>query len=115
MQCAFCHKPFTPQRVTQMYCSRKCCKAAYYNREWTRDEYPSPKAIRYFNCQWCGRGVNVYDTSDPRQKFCSGKCYLRAKEHRKAIRRRKLRADNLGMSGGMSLASLIRRERRDLD
>ena len=113
MICPVCNKNFEPRRRSQIYCSRKCCKTAYYNRECSRDEMPDQNALRYFFCEECGRGVNIYN-NDRRQYFCCGKCYLENKERRKRERRRRLRSDNLGMSSGMSLSSLIRRERQDL-
>ena len=115
MICPVCLKNFKPNDHRQSYCSRKCCKAAYYNRECSRDELPAPNAIRYFHCEECGRGVNIFEKSDPRYRFCCGKCYMKNKNRRKAERRRRLRSDNNGVSSGMSLGSLIKRERRDLE
>lgn len=114
MICPQCLRNFTPEHKNQVYCSRKCCKAAYYNRECARDEPPNANALRYFHCEECGRGVNIYTKADPRYRFCSGKCYMKAKDRRKAERRKRLRG-NLGISGGMCLGNLIRRERRSLD
>ena len=74
--------------------------------------------IREFICKKCGKRVFVRDKRDHRESFCSRECervywkcdYLYAKQGMSHGYQ-----DNRGMSGGMSLGSLIRRERRVLD
>ena len=42
-------------------------------------------------------------------------CAVKYRNRQTALRNVKKRGDNIGLSGGMALGSLIRRERRDLD
>lgn len=85
----------------------------YYSKETVR-RIPQPweNPIDSFTCRQCGRTVEIFDRFDKRTVYCSRACekkYWREQSKRKHV------AANRGMSGGMSLNSLIRRERRDLD
>lgn len=84
----------------------------YYSTEPVR---PKPALgqvpLATFYCRQCKRLVEVYDKNDRRTVFCTHSCEKKYWRHPESHRR----PENLGMSGGMSLASLIRRERRDLD
>lgn len=113
-KCEYCGAHFFAKRSHAKYCSAHCLKKAYCEREAKREERPANQAIRSFTCAHCGRQVYIFDKADARYVYCSGVCYLKAKERRKAAKRQRVRG-NLGMSGGMSLGSLIRRGARDLD
>lgn len=108
MLCPVCNKIFEPAVPHQKYCSTKC-------GTWARNNNLTPPREPYeFVCAHCGKHVVVEPFKDYRSVYCSRRCHDREREKRKEERRRRLRG-NLGMSGGMSLGSLIRRERRDLD
>ena len=66
-------------------------------------------------CPTCGKTVFIYSRTDQRSSYCCGKCAVKYRNKLSLERNIKKRGDNLGMSSGMSLQSLIRRERRDLD
>lgn len=68
--------------------------------------------IRSFYCRKCGKLVEIYFSDDRRTVFCTRSCEKKYWRHPPKDRGR---GGNLGMSGGMSLGSLIRRERRSLD
>lgn len=71
--------------------------------------------MREFECRECGKHVFVVEKSDKRSVYCSQQCekkYWRDLTRRNNDKRK--HGGNLGMSGGMSLGSLIRREARDL-
>lgn len=104
MICPVCNKIFEPTVPNQKYCSTKC-------QQWANNNHLIPPRVPYeFDCRCCGKHVVTAPFGDRRTVFCSKQCEKRWWKHPQ-----KKRNGNLGMSGGMSLGSLIRRERRDLD
>lgn len=66
----------------------------------------------------CGKEVLVYDEKDRRESFCSRECEHVYWKHSSIYAKQgsgSTEHANRGMSGGMSLGSLIRRERRDME
>ena len=118
MICKFCKTNFEPKTKSQIFCSRKCERAnASYNYA-NRDEpniTATTRPIAEFTCKNCGKSVFIYSRSDQRSTYCCGKCAVKYKNKLAKERRIKKRGDNLGISSGMSLSSLIRRERRNRD
>lgn len=85
----------------------------YYSKETVRRmPLPFEKPIDSFHCRQCGKLVEIFDRTDKRTVYCSRACEKKYWRHQSANKRRD---GNNGMSGGMSLGNLIRRERRDLD
>ena len=113
MKCRQCGKEFEPDNPARKFCSVKCCQQNRNRRQRTGEPPPRGEPFEFI-CAHCGKHVENDGYHDKRFIYCSRRCHDRAKEQRKASRKRH-RGDNLGMSGGMSLRSLIRRERRSLD
>lgn len=113
--CPVCNKTFIPKRKSQKYCSSACRRYREKHIEVVREEpKPGVPIIREFRCRQCMKLIQIADPADKRHVFCSVACereYWRHSYYRKDHGR----GGNLGMSGGMSIGSLIRRERRDLD
>ena len=114
-ECPICHNVFTPKRSNQKYCSSGCRR---YREKHIDVKHAEPglgvPIIREFRCRQCAKLIRIADPDDKRHVFCSVQCereYWRHSYYRKDHGR----GGNLGMSGGMSLGGLIRRERRDLD
>lgn len=85
----------------------------YYAKETVRAEVqPGQLPIRQFQCRQCGKTVEVFDAADKRTVFCTR---AHEKKYWRDQTKYKNRSGNIGLSGGMSLHSLIRRESRDLD
>ncbi|MGM9520096.1 MAG: hypothetical protein ACI3WS_05415 [Phascolarctobacterium sp.] len=108
--CLYCGASFTPKRDNHRFCSRHC--SHYYHNRIGNQHKPadSQHVIREFMCKECGKHVMISDTKDKRTEFCNAKCcrdYYRHGRERKCT-------TNQGMSGGMSLGSLKRREARAL-
>lgn len=99
-----CQKLFTPKRG-QKYCSRSCRRYYYRHYELKRACVGPP--LYDFICKKCGKHVYVYK-GDKRTDFCNPYCEHLFYKHKKHV------PTNNGMSGPMSLGSLIRREARDL-
>lgn len=81
---------------------------SYY--DFPHDENQEP--LFTFECAYCGKTVKVYSKYDQRNRFC---CGLHAKAFKNQSAKNRLsknRPTNNGLSGGMSLGSLIRRESR---
>ena len=114
--CAFCGKIFSTDYESKVYCDKKCADKAALERDESFYDYPKETAIpiRSFECALCGKTVHIYSRYDQRSRFCCGKHakMFKSSEYRKKYS--KNRGSNIGMSGGMSLGSLIRREMRDL-
>lgn len=88
-------------------------RKAYYATETVRREpLPYEQPIDSFTCRHCGKTVDIYDRFDKRTVYCSRAC---ERKFWREQSKRKNRNGNIGLSGGMSLQSLIRRERRDLE
>lgn len=113
MKCRQCGKEFTPNKPTQKFCSQKCCLQNGRDRKKTGEPPPAGEAF-VFVCKHCGKKIFNDGRSEKHWVFCSKRCYNRDKEQRKEARKR-YRGNNRGLSGGMSLSSLIRREKRSLD
>lgn len=110
MICPVCGAAFELNGIYQKYCSKKCAM-------WANNQNPLPERNPFeFKCGHCGKLVVTAPYKDKRIKFCSRRCQQRAKEQRKELRKKSRCGNgNSGLSGGMSLHSLIRRESRDLD
>ena len=114
--CSYCGNIFETEREDKIYCNKNCSRAA----RATHDEswYKFPKEVelplRSFECAYCGKHVDVYSSLDQRHVYCCYKHYVMYKELKRQFSKGR-KGSNIGMSGGMSLGSLIRRENRDLD
>lgn len=98
------------------FCSPLCTADFYHHHGKKHREYiPGDEILREFNCRECGRRVRIVEKRDQRTVFCSQQCEKKYwREKMRAGESSRSRGGNLGMSGGMSLGSLIRREARDL-
>lgn len=117
--CPKCGKIFETEYPTKIFCDEKCAKAAYYDRDESFYDFPhAPDAVPLFSfeCANCGKTVHVYSMYDQRNRYCCGKCAAayRRRKAAKALAKQRY-SSNLGMSGGMSLGSLKRREARSVD
>lgn len=85
----------------------------YYSKEVVRPA-PAPwqKPINSFVCRTCGKSVDIYDRHDKRTVYCSHAC---ERKYWRDVTKHRNRNGNIGLSGGMSLQSLIRREKMSLD
>ena len=112
--CPECGKSFVGS-ASQKYCSYRCCKK--HNRKAEENKHPDPPKgmaiIRAFPCKECGHEVLVWEGTDKRTVFCCSLCEKKYWKHNTS-KSNKHRKGEIGMSGGMSLGSLIRREKRDL-
>ena len=114
--CENCGKVFQPTKRGQRFCSGKCNREWYH---WHGKEHPEDDTkpiIREFECRTCGKDVKVVDYNDQRTVYCSQQCekkYWRDRTRHSSNAANRGRG-NTGMSGWMSLGSLIRREARDL-
>lgn len=118
--CAVCGKTFKAKSIRQKFCSRKCNRESYYETEAPKITPPkNTKPIRSFICKVCGKEVDIYEKKDQRHTYCSGKCYKRWKNvlrpQKQQRKQNRSRTDTQGMSKGMSLGSLIKREKRSLE
>lgn len=113
--CPACGKLFTTNRSWQKYCSVVCRRRENHHNEKIHAEPQAGKEIlRIFWCRMCGKEVRVTDPKDKRTVFCCQPCERKYWKHADRYKNKHAR-ESQGMSGGMSLGSLIRRERRDLD
>ena len=115
--CAYCGKVFDTEYPGKKYCDKKCANNAAKYRDESFYVYPkeSETPLFEFDCAECGKHVSIYSRYDQRNRYCCGICAEKAKKRRAAQHRSKHRPTNIGMSGGMSLKSLIRRESRSAD
>lgn len=118
-RCACCRSPLPAgAHPSRLYCSTHCARRAKKAREDARtivhrEATEADHVIWEFYCRNCGRTVDVVDERDKRTVFCQRAC--EKKWWRDATRHKdRGRSGNLGMSGGMSIHSLIRREAEDL-
>ena len=116
MNCVQCGKDFTPKIRIQRFCSKDCRRYYFHHHEtYHKENDTNAEIIRQFDCCQCKRLVLVTNKRDQRTVFCSRTCernyWREVTKH--AVKNRGSR-NNQEMSGGMSLGSLIRRERRDL-
>ena len=116
--CQICGSAFKTKSKRAKCCSPQCNRKAYYSTQAHQQKPPTPdaKPIRSFTCRVCGRQIYVYEKKDQRHVYCSGVCFAKWKNELKAQKanRKGKRRGELGVSGGMSLGSLIKREARDL-
>lgn len=113
--CEWCGQSFRTNYAHTRFCSKKCSKKWHESHDVHAHDIVEERAIpvAFFLCKCCGKQVAVYDTStDHRTEFCSGIC-MREYYKRFSFKRERNTA-NRGLSGGMSLSSLKRREERDL-
>lgn len=112
--CPECGKSFVGS-TSQKYCSYRCCKK--HNRKAKENKHPDPPKgmaiIRAFSCKECGHEVLVWERTNKRTVFCCSLCEKKYWKHNTS-KSNKHRKGEIGMSGGMSLGSLIQREKRDL-
>lgn len=116
--CANCGREFETEYPTKLYCDINCATAAYFKRDESAYEFlpDSSEPLFSFECKNCGKHVEVYSKYDQRTTYCCGQCayeYAKARERQRLAKQRY--TSNLGMSGGMSLGSLIKREARSVD
>ena len=116
--CEHCGKAFYTDYPTKLYCSENCAKKARFERDESYYDFPhAPDAepLFTFQCKNCDKTVHVYSKYDQRISYCCGICakqYQNVRERQRLAKQRY--TSNIGMSGGVSLGSLIRREARDL-
>lgn len=117
--CEHCGKVFETSYPSKIFCNKNCAKAERFERDESFYDFPhAPDAepLFSFQCKNCGKEVKVYSKYDQRNTFCCGIC---AKQFQNSVERKRLAKQrytaNIGMSGGMSLGNLIRRERRSAD
>ena len=68
--CENCGKPFWKEDAfRKRFCGDECRKEAFKREHPKKIKPPKPKAIK--TCEWCG---DKYETSNPRQKYCSREC-----------------------------------------
>lgn len=98
--------------MDQHFCSKDCEVA--YRRLYGSDSIPGIP-IREFTCRECGHEVSVKDIMDRRTVFCCPACEKKYWRHH-YLKENQLKhgRESQGMSSGMSLGNLIRREKRDL-
>ena len=115
--CPECGKTIYTEYPSKIYCSENCARKARFSRDESYYEFPhlpTDEPLYSFQCKNCGKTVNVYSKYDQRTTFCCGICAAKWHHLRASQRLSKHRPTNLGMSGGMSLGSLIKREKRAL-
>lgn len=115
-KCLWCGKDFLAAYGAK-YCSNECRRKMKRrrNRKYRDAIHPEGgSTIREFCCRMCGTHVAVTDEHDRRTVFCCVSCERKYWKHANLYRSRG-RDSNNGMSGGMSLGSLIRRESRALE
>ena len=113
--CAECGKEFRSELPFQNFCSPKCTRNYYHKHGKEHIEPQGEETIlRTFVCRQCRRNVYVVSKTDRRSVFFCQAC---EKKYWRDLTKCKSRgrSSNQGMSGGMSLGSLIKRERRDLN
>ena len=114
--CPHCGKSFETDHGDKIYCNPNCSKSARAKRDESYYNFPRESTIPLFSfeCAYCGKHVDIYSSLDQRHVYCCYKHYVMYKELKKKFSKGR-KGSNIGMSGGMSLGSLIRRENRDLD
>ena len=112
--CVNCGAVIKNERASR-FCCRKCWREYWRNHgKVHREPLPGEPIIREFRCRECGRHVAVVEKRDQRSVFCSQTCEKRYWRYVSKYKDHGRGGGNLGMSGGMSLGSLIRREAMDL-
>lgn len=86
---------------------KKYKRLVHQHKVWT---YGDP-ILRAFTCRQCGEDVKVIEDTDKRTVFCDVSCERKYWKHQ--YRKRRGRGE-MTMSGGMSLNSLIYREKYHL-
>lgn len=112
-RCLYCGHIFTARRANRKYCSDGCRRKASERKSDNRERCHVGTPIREFDCRTCGKHVNVVEASDKRTVFCCASCEKKYWKHAYRYKDRG-RGSDMGMSGGMSLGGLIRREKGDL-
>lgn len=114
--CDYCGRGYEPKQKRQRFCCHKCGKKWWKEHPPIHSDPPDgAEVLRTFECKLCRKEVKVVSTRDHRTQFC---CYQHEREYWKHDYQRHNSGrsrENQGMSSAMSLGSLIRRERRDLD
>ena len=111
-KCLYCGASFQGAPYAK-YCS-KACRKKYWKRQKIvhKDPPDGVPILNEFRCKECGKTVLVWEDSDKRTVLCSRQCeekfwkhdYLQGSKHSKS-------GNNI--SPGMSLGSLIQREKMD--
>lgn len=109
--CPYCGTTFLPPYPHQIFCCRRCTKKYHKKIGKPHPDNARLPVFSEFTCKECGKHVYIREMSDQRTEFCCARCCERYYKHK----RERNCTTNMGMSGGMSLGSLIRRERRSLD
>ncbi len=107
--CLYCGTSFSSTISNKKFCSPRCCHY-FHNRIGLVHKSDGGRVIREFMCKECGKHVMISDTKDRRTEFCNVQCCRNYYRHR----RERNCTTNQGMSGGMSLGSLKRKEIRAL-
>ena len=115
INCKNCGKQIYPKTANQIFCD-SFCRKQYERKNQTQIEHKefsgSENIIREFICRQCGKHVLVVDEKDKRTVYCQQACEKKYWREVTKYGRHSRSGNNL--SGGMSLQSLIRREREDL-
>ena len=110
--CEYCGAEMVTNYPAKKFCSETCAKKFRFTRTVGDYDYIRETDEPYFefDCANCGRHVKIYSRYDQRIKFCCGVC-AKAFHDKKQVPTNK---SGNNLSAGMSLGSLIRREKRAL-
>ena len=108
-RCLYCGREYESRYVWQKYCSRAFQRRAGRHKPDVIHNENGP-VLREFDCRMCSDRVTVVDDKDKRTVFCCQSCERKYWKHAYLYRNRG-RASNQGMSIG----SLMMRERRMLE
>lgn len=115
IHCKNCGKIVNKKTANQKFCDAFCRKQ-YERKHQTQVEHKEftggEHIIREFVCRQCGKHVLVVDEKDKRTVYCQQAC--EKKYWREVTKNGRHSRSGNNLSGGMSLQSLIRREREDL-
>ncbi len=115
--CQHCHKTFVTDYTSKIYCNKRCADKAAGLRDESYYDFPhepNQEPLFTFECAHCGKTVKVYSKYDQRTRFCCGRHAKEFQKQAAKVNQSKHRPTNNGLSGAMSLGSLIKREARNL-
>lgn len=111
--CKECGKSFIARTYNQCFCCRHCNRVYWRKHQRNRGSGTTDlHVIREFICKECGKQVWVNDKTDQRTVFCCQECEKQYWKHGYLQANKHVTSSN-NLSAGMSLGSLIRRERMD--
>ena len=113
--CEFCGKLFQTDYPSKRFCNESCARKARFTRDESFYFFPheqDAEPLFSFKCKNCGKEVKIYSKYDQRNTFCCGICAKNFRTRKRKILNAKKHGANIGLSGGMSLGSLARRESR---